>query len=257
MEKLSINSFKNLIDKSKFEKIKVKDTTYLNVNSIIPTSNIKKTLQNRIFIMIVMFINGGIINNPYNNSSTTSKFDSLELDKLPNDVFLINYKHFNTTTYSNIVCNIVYLIMNYINIDLLESENKLTPRGQTMAFPDIFSFSSNIINDVLNDNYNSFTTFMNEIAIDTTFKRNQILEISVIEKFINKLFLNISNFVIEKLNSNPTSTYNIDKSKIQTLFNKDFEEFSEFRDDFFKPCKDIFSTILQDNDLSKPMYKLF
>ena len=32
MEKLSINSFKNLIDKSKFEKIKVKDTTYLNVN---------------------------------------------------------------------------------------------------------------------------------------------------------------------------------------------------------------------------------
>ena len=99
MEKLSINSFKNLIDKSKFEKIKVKDTTYLNVNSIIPTSNIKKTLQNRIFIMIVMFINGGIINNPYNNSSTTSKFDSLELDKLPNDVFLINYKHFNTTTY--------------------------------------------------------------------------------------------------------------------------------------------------------------
>ena len=255
MEKLSINSFKNLIDKSKFEKIKVKDTTYLNVNSIIPTSNIKKTLQNRIFIMIVMFINGGIINNPYNNSSTTSKFDSLELDKLPNDVFLINYKHFNTTTYSNIVCNIVYLIMNYINIDLLESENKLTPRGQTMAFPDIFSFSSNIINDVLNDNYNSFTTFMNEIAIDTTFKRNQILEISVIEKFINKLFLNISNFVIEKLNSNPTSTYNIDKSKIQTLFNKDFEEFSEFRDDFFKPCKDIFSTILQDNDLTKPMYK--
>ena len=141
MEKLSINSFKHLIDKSKFEKIKVKDTTYLNVNSIIPTSNIKKTLQNRIFIMIVMFINGGIINNPYNNSSTTSKFDSLELDKLPNDVFLINYKHFNTTTYSNIVCNIVYLIMNYINIDLLESENKLTPRGQTMAFPYIFSFS--------------------------------------------------------------------------------------------------------------------
>ena len=254
MEKLNINSFKNLIDKSKFEKIKVKDTTYLNVNSIMPISNIKKTLQNRIFIMIIMFINGGIINNPYNKSSTTSKFDSLELDKLPNDVFLINYKHFNTTTYSNIVCNIVYLIMNYINIDLLESEYNLTPRGQTMEFPDIFSFSSNIINDVLNDNYSNFTTLMNEISSDTAFKRTQMLEIGVVEKFINKLFLNISDFIIEKLNSNPTSTYNIDKSKIQTLFNKDFEGFSEFRDDFFKPCKDIFSTILQDNDLSKPMY---
>lgn len=255
METLNVKSFKNVLDTSKFEKIKIMDTNYLNLNSITPLSNIQNTLQNRIFILIIMFINGGIINNPYSEKTTSSKFQSLELDKLPDDVFLINYKHFNTTTYSNIVCNIVYLIMNYIYIDLLENSYNLTPRGKTLEFPDIFSFTSDIINDVLNDNYSNFITLMNEITTDSTFKSTQMLEIGVVEKFINKLFLNISDGVIEKLNNNPTSTYTIDKSKIQTLFNKDFEEFSEFRDDFFKPCKDVFSTTLQDNDLSKPMYQ--
>ena len=53
MEKLNVSSFKKLIDTSKFEKIKINDANYLNLNSIMPSSNIQNTLQNRIFIMII------------------------------------------------------------------------------------------------------------------------------------------------------------------------------------------------------------
>ena len=159
LTKLDIKSFKNLIDSTKFQKIKINDIEYINLNSITPFSYLQNTLQNRIFILLNTFIYGSFINNPNPDITTTSSdYKSLE-DNIPQDILLITYKHFNTTIYSNIICNLVYLIINYIYIDLLESNYSLTKNENTTSLDDIYKFSSEIISNILESSYKDFTDF--------------------------------------------------------------------------------------------------
>ena len=186
LTKFDIKSFKNLIDSAKFQKIKIDDIEYINLNSITPFSYLQNTLQNRIFILLNTFIYGSFINNPNPDiTSTSSTYDSLE-DNIPEDILFITYKHFNTTIYSNIICNLVYLIINYVCIELLESNYNLTKKENTATLDNIYKFSSEIINNILESSYKYFTDFLDKIYTD--LKTGKTIDIIEIENFMKQLF---------------------------------------------------------------------
>lgn len=254
---LDTNSFKTLIDVEKFQELNINDKNYININGIMPLSNVQNTLQNKIFILSNMFIYGGLINNPYDIVSLNDKtFDSLNVDSLDNDVTLICYKHFNTVIYSNIITNFVYLIFNYINFNILESDISLKFKGEKIEIPDIYGWALNSINDIINNNYTYFTDMMNKIHSKLLSKEITTIEINIVEKLMNDLFTNISNVLISKLNKTGTASFIINQSEIQLIFDRDFKVFSELRQSYFTSFTRLFQNVIQNNTLTNPMYKL-
>lgn len=252
---LNINTFKTLIDLENFQKIKIGDTNFTNVSSIFPSAYIQNTLQNRIFILTFMFLNAGLINNPYKDNTSNVSFEDITLDNVTNESFISAYKYLAKIVYSNIISNYIYLIMNYIQLDLLESMHTLNKKGTNPELSKIFEWSNSIISDIISNNYNVFTSFMDNIY--QKLKSKEISEISIddINNFIKNLFDTISIQVINSLNNYKTSTYTIEQTKILAIFERDFETFSDFREAFFVSSDILFKKIYENNQFNDSIYK--
>ena len=263
---LDINTFRKLINDKKYEKseqfqkifdkIDDKNTSYLYANPLISLSNTQNTLQNKIFLYILMFITGGLINCPYDDIMN-KEINSLESPPLsePKVVLLFSYKHFSTTLYSNIIGAFCNLIQNYIMFDLAESGYTLIPKGKALTLDDSLEYAEKLVVNLIDTNYNAMTLAMNKIYSKLNSKQETTLQINDIETIIKELFTSISTQMITSLNTSDISTYTIDKSKITSMFNNDFEEYSQCRKALFSPYGLIFKSIMTNNNLSNPLYK--
>ena len=115
MEKLDVNSFREIINKDNFDQVKINDTNYLNISSIVPQAYTQYTLQNRIFILLNMFICGGLIDNGYGNIELNdNSFESLDIQS-----FISSWDESNNEIlFSN--CLSILLLFNVFNISHLQ-----------------------------------------------------------------------------------------------------------------------------------------
>jgi hypothetical protein len=202
-----------------------------------------------------MFLNAGLINNPYKDITSNISFEEINVDNVTNESFISAYRYLARIVYSNIISNYIYLIMNYIQIDLLESMHTLNKKGKNSELSKIYEWSNSLMGDMMSNNYSVFTSFMDSIYQKLYSKEITEISIDDIDKFITNLFTRLSTQIITSLNSYETSTYTIDQSKIQTIFERDFSIFSNFRNAFFYSCNILFKDICKNNQFDNSIYK--
>jgi hypothetical protein len=243
-----IDYLKKLKDLNEFPIETINGEEYVDISILEKTIFLQTTLHNKNFVLLLMFIYSGFINNPF-------KEDEL-IDAQTNN-FLTVYKYFNTTIYSNIILNFLHLISNYITIDVLNNVKnyKFNLEAESISLNNTEHFISIFYDKLIETNYNKFTNYMTVLLNKLKTKEIAQMQISDVNSFYNEIFQDLLTSFVDEINHASFKTYDINIQNIRDLFLKDFNSLTKEREGYYSKTLQLSDVILDKNTLENPIFQ--
>lgn len=188
-----------------------------------PIKNTQLTIHNKLFLSTLLYLNTGLLNNPIQNSIEESFVCKKISEKSVNkNAILTIYKRFNLNVYTEIICNISYLISIYF-CTLKYVIDPINKDKNTLSIHEEYT------NNILIDNYSVLYNFLDNISTMLSLKKTEI-SFSLIKKIIKKIFYSVLNKKIELYS---VLGINVSEFNIKKLFLLDFNNLNNIHKEYY------------------------
>ena len=193
-------------------------------DTLVPIKNTQLTIHNKLFLSTLLYLNTGLLNNPIKNDTEQSLICKTTSEKSLNKISILTiYKRFNLNIYTEIICNISYLITIYF----CKLHYDMNPNNKDK---NTLSIHEEYTNNILIDNYSILYNFLDNISTMLSFKKKTEVSFSSIKKIIKKIFYSVLN---KKLELYSVLGIDVSKFNITRLFLLDFNNLRNIHEEYY------------------------